>query len=70
MTPREVLLSDHYTEVQVAEAFGISVKGLRERKCRGLAYPPYIKVGREKLYPKKEFHAWVKKIKVNHPIAN
>lgn len=54
MTDKE-LFSDYFTEDEVARLLQISVKTLRNRHSDGKGHPPRTP---ERLYPKKDFHAW------------
>jgi hypothetical protein len=53
---RRALLAEFaYTEEEVALMLNIDVKTLRNRHADGKSHPPRTP---ERLYPKKEFHAW------------
>lgn len=58
------LQDDYYTDEEVAGFMGISKTSLNQRRCAGRNHPPYIKIGRKILYPKKEFANWLK----SHPL--
>ena len=43
---------EFYSEQEMAEILRIEVKTLRSRRARGTDHPPYIRIGRDTLYPK------------------
>ena len=53
----------NHTEEEAAEGLGIAVISLRKRRAQGLA-PPSVKVGREVLYPKDPFRAYLQNPKI------
>lgn len=62
-------LDDFYTDEQVAEFLGITKHSLAKRRCAGRAHPPFKKLGRKIIYPKKEFHSWLNAQPIKKAIA-
>lgn len=66
---QRLIHEDYYTDEEVA-AFMLITKGsLAKKRCAGRGHPPYKKIGRQILYPKKEFHAWLNSQPVRKAIA-
>lgn len=53
---KEELLS----EAEAAEIIQYSPMTLRKNRCIGKNHPPFVKIGRKVLYPRKEIVAWLK----------
>lgn len=69
MTALEKIKDEYYDEPEVAAALGLKIKGLRDRRLEGKNHPPFIKIGRQILYPKRDFDLWMKKLQVIREIA-
>lgn len=50
---------DYFTEKELAEVLRLSPLTLQKNRCLGKGHPPFIKIGRLVLYPKKEFNSWM-----------
>ena len=60
--PKEVSWSkdDYFTEKELAVILRMSPNTLQKNRSLGKGHPPFIKVGKMVLYPRKEFDAWIK----------
>lgn len=61
MTTVEKIKSAYLTEEEVCEILGIGKRGLQTRRTRGQDHPPYVRLGKKILFPKKELEAWLNK---------
>jgi hypothetical protein len=48
----------YFTEQQMRDLRGVKAATLRNERCLG-AGPPYVRFGRDILYPKKQFADWL-----------
>lgn len=69
MTIQE-LLSEYFTEDEVAQALGITRERLQVRRSLGENHPPYVKIGRKILYPKTDFVRWFKSQKLHAELVS
>lgn len=60
----EFIKSDYLTEEEVCEILKIKSTTLTQRRSNGTNHPPYVEVGRIRLYPKRMFKQWIDKQKV------
>jgi predicted DNA-binding transcriptional regulator AlpA len=60
---------DLLTDAQVAEIIGYKRSTLIKNRCLGRNHPPFIKIGRYVLYPKKEVLNWLKSRPLNCEIS-
>lgn len=63
------LKDEYYSEEEVTEFLGIAISTIRFQRSVGRNHPPYVKIGKKTLYPKKDFDAWVKSHKTQKAIA-
>lgn len=63
------LNDDYYTESEVLEFLGIAKATLKHRRSMGRNHPPFVRLGKKVVFPKKEFHAWLKSRPVHKAIA-
>lgn len=57
----ETLREDFYSEHEMAQILNIKLRTLRLRIGTGTEHPPYIEIGRERLFPKDLFREWARK---------
>jgi hypothetical protein len=61
---------DFYSEEEMAEMLRISKPTLQSRRSRGQNHPPFKKIGKVVLYPKKSFVAWVDQFQTHEQIQS
>lgn len=59
MTAVEEIKKEYLTEQEVAEFMGKSIDSLRNDRYKGVPHPPYVKLGRTVVYPRKELQEWL-----------
>jgi hypothetical protein len=60
----EFLKEDYLTEDEVCAILKIKPSTLASRRCNGTEHPPYVEIGKVRLYPKAMFREWIAKRKV------
>lgn len=70
MTAEDVM-NQYFKEDEMCRLLDIEMPTLQSRRSRGNDHPPYIKIGRQVLYPKDKYVAWLKaqplKAQLNRP---
>lgn len=54
------MLEGYYDETQMAELLGLSRATLAKNRSLGKNHPPFIKLGKRPIYPKRDFELWLK----------
>lgn len=63
------LLCEYFTEIEMSSLLGVIKSTLQKRRCMGSDHPPFIKVGKQILYPKHLAKAWLKNQPVHSEIG-
>ena len=50
---------DYYDEFELAEVLGLAKATLEKRRSIRKDHPPFVKIGKTVLYPKKDFAKWM-----------
>lgn len=59
-TAIEQFKANHFSEEEMAEILGITVKTLKNRVYTGTNHPPFFNTGPRRWFPKDEFDKWMK----------
>lgn len=59
----------YYDEAEMAAILRIKVSTLRKNCSIGEGHPPFIRLGKRKLFPVDEFEKWIGKRAVVRPVA-
>jgi len=54
------LLDKYYDEEEICRFLGCNKRTLQTYRSNRTNHPPFIKLGNKILYPKDEFHRWLK----------
>lgn len=57
----EFLKDEYLTESELCQILGIKSSTLAGRRSCGTNHPPYVEVGKVRLYPKRMFLEWIAK---------
>ncbi|QMV49840.1 MAG: helix-turn-helix domain protein [Mu-like cryoconite phage AB09] len=57
--PPNLLGDEFFTEDEILQFLNVSRNTFTGRRSRATDHPPYVQVGRVRLYPKREFRSWI-----------
>jgi hypothetical protein len=66
----EVLKDDFFSEEEMARMMRIKVATLKRRIATGTEHPPYVEIGRERLFPRDQFREWARNRKVIYEVKS
>jgi len=64
----KMLVENYYSESEMAAILGFKAATLKKNRSLGKGHPPFIKIGRRAVYPKKEAQNWLKAKEVKKEI--